>query len=349
MKRKRVFIIIVIIFIFGFAALCFKKILNKSENEMIKKTYKNENKKISAWIVYWNLDEAVKEVNELEKNINNLCYFAAYYDNKNQLIFPESTAKIFQYIEEKYGDKKWKNYLTVVNDKMIRDGVFYHKDTALLYELFKSDESIEKHTDKIISLALSGGYDGIEIDYEAIKKDMQLWRLYEKFCTFLYKKASEAGLLMRIVLEPNAPIEKLNLPKGPDYIMMCYNLYGPNTKPGPKADKEFISKLVKKMSVVPGKKEFALATGGFDWDENGQVKAVTQIQAKELIKEYNAKVLRDDKSGAIKFYYKDEKGKKHEVWYADMITINCWMDIIKGYGDYGISIWRLGGNYYEDF
>ncbi|QCX34692.1 glycosyl hydrolase [Caloramator sp. E03] len=349
MIRKRVFIVIVLIVIFGFTALCFIKILNKKENEIIKKANNNENKKVSVWAVYWDLDRVPKEVSELEKHIDNFCYFAAYYDNKNQLILPESTVKIFQYIEKKYDDKKWKNYLTVVNDKMIKDGVFSHKDTSLLYELFKSDESIKKNTNQIISLALLGGYDGIEIDYEAIKKDMQLWRLYEKFCSYLYKKSSEAGLQLRVLLEPSAPIEKLMLPEGPDYVIMCYNLHGPNTKPGPKADKEFIRKLVEKMSVIPGKKEFALATGGFDWDENGEVKAVTQLQAKEIIKEYNAETMRDDESCAIKFSYEDEKGKKHEVWYADMVTINCWIDIIEEYGSYGISIWRLGGNYYEEF
>lgn len=285
----------------------------------------------------------------IEKNIQNISYFAAYYNDKNQLIFPDETVKTFQYVRNEFKNNKWASYLTIVNDKMIKDGVFYHKDTALLYELFKSDKSIKKHADEIISLALSGGYEGIEIDYEAIKKDMELWRLYEKFCSYLYKKASEAGLHMRVVLEPNAPIEKLKLPEGPDYIMMCYNLHGPKTKPGPKADKEFIKNMVKKMSALPGHKGFALATGGFDWNENGEVKAVAQIQAKQLIKEYNSVVIRDGESYAITFSYKDEEEKKHEVWYADMITINYWMDIIAGYGDYGISIWRLGGNDYKDF
>ena len=45
----------------------------------------------------------------------------------------------------------------------------------------------------------------------------------------------------------------------------------------------------------------------------------------------------------INFKYSDEKGKEHEVWYADTETINELMKVIDDNG-YRVSIWRLGGN-----
>ncbi|MFZ5969947.1 MAG: glycosyl hydrolase [Bacillota bacterium] len=349
MIRKRVFIVIVVILILGLLETGCREITGEPEIETIEDASEQEDWKISVWAAYWDLDRVQVEVRDLEKYINNFCYFAAYFDNKNRLMLPEAATQIFQIIEEEFDGNGWMNYLTIVNDKIEEDGTFSLKDTELLYELFASDEDMDKHIDQILSLTLAGGYDGIEIDYEAIKRDMDLWRLYEKFCRKLYKKASEAGLNMRVVLEPNAPIEELTLPEGPDYIMMCYNLHGANTEPGPKADAEFIRELIEKMSGVPGNKEFAIATGGFDWNEEGKTEAVSQIQAEGLIKEYDAEAERDEESQCVKFVYEDTEGVKHEVWYADTVTLHYWMDIISESGEYGISIWRLGGNKSEEF
>lgn len=349
MIRKRVFIVISLILMLGLLETGCRKITIEPEIETVEDASGKEDRKISVWATYWDLDRILIEVHDLEEHINNFCYFAAYFDNKNQLMLPEETTQTFQTIEEDFAGNQWVNYLTIVNDKMKEDGTSSLKDTRLLYELFASDEDMDKHIDQILSLTLAGGYDGLEIDYEAIRKDMDLWKLYEKFCRKLYKKTSEVGLNMRVVLEPNAPIEELTLPEGPDYIMMCYNLHGANTEPGPKADAEFIRGLIEKMSGVPGNKEFALATGGFDWNEEGKTEAVSQIQAEGLIKQYDAEVERDEESQCIKFIYEDTEGVMHEVWYADMVTLHYWMDIISESGEYGISIWRLGGNKSEKF
>lgn len=148
---------------------------------------------------------------------------------------------------------------------------------------------------------------------------------------------------LRIILEPNTPIEDINFGEGPVYVMMCYNLHGSSTKPGEKANPEFINNLIDKMEKVPGTKEFAVASGGFDWDENGKTTSVDEKKAEELLEKYKSEKKRDSTSGCIYFEYIDESNIKHEVWYADKDTLNKWMKVISERG-HKVSLWRLGGN-----
>ena len=71
---------------------------------------------------------------------------------------------------------------------------------------------------------------------------------------------------------------------------------------------------------------------------------MTELEARQIEEEYNLVPLRDDKSHSQVSQYK-ENGIPHEVWYADKETIAFWFDEIESLGDYGLSLWRLGGNY----
>ena len=137
--------------------------------------------------------------------------------------------------------------------------------------------------------------------------------------------------------------------------MMCYNLYGYGTKPGPKADKVFLLELVDKMKKVSVNRGYALATGGFDFADNGQIKAITKQEAEEILVDYSSSnmnseaaveskitVIRDDDSKCNVFKYTDDNGINHEVWYADNVTLDYLEDILSEAGEKNISIWKLG-------
>lgn len=298
----------------------------------------------SIWITYWDIKDLESEIESIQNSIDNICYFAAYFDQDKEPFIPSQTIESFKTMKDLYGHKGYGNYLTFVNDLILKDGTSSLKDVDLLYTLFETEESMNHHIEEILSMTISEGFDGIEIDYEAIKKDIELWELFIEFVNRLYQSANEKNILVRVLLEPNVPIDMITLPEGPEYVMMCYNLYGYGTKPGPKANKGFIEDLIKKMEGLPGEINFALATGGYDFYNNGKVNALTEKEAVELIKVYNKSTMRDKESQALFFHYIDHEGISHEVWYADQETIKYWTYIIQEAGDYGISIWRMGGN-----
>ena len=97
------------------------------------------------------------------------------------------------------------------------------------------------------------------------------------------------------------------------------------------------------MKYIEGNNVFALATGGFDWGENGITKAVTEAEANEILTKYNIEAQRDDNSKYLYFNYVDEDNINHELWYADSYTLEYLAKPIIEEG-YDISLWRLGGN-----
>ena len=296
---------------------------------------------LSAWIAYWDLN-VQGELNTLDKKLKELSYFAAYFDSNNKLIIPE---KLINYYNKTKGNEYIK-YLTIVNDKINSDGGSSLKDTDLLRTLLADSNSRNKHAKEIIDLVSQYGFDGIEIDYEQIKSDMELWNNYMLFIEELYNEAQAAEIKLKVVLEPNTPFHNLEFIEGPTYVMMCYNLHGGFSEPGEKASPQFIGELIDKMETVPGNKRFAVATGGFNWGSDGKVAALSEVEARALLKEYSVKEERDDESQCLVFKYTDEVGVEHEVWYADKNTLSSWMTIIKERG-YGISLWRLGGNVFR--
>ncbi len=301
---------------------------------------------LSAWIVYWDMEGALRGIEELGGQLVSLQYFAAYFDAENQLFIPPAIEQLREKMAgagEDTGAGKAAaapaSYLTVVNDRLLPGGGSVLKDKQLLYELLADEEDQKAHIAQILALAEAGGYDGIEIDYEAIRKDMVLWQYFLDFISRLSLAAAEQGLSLRVVLEPGIPFEALDFPEGPEYVVMCYNLHGPGSLPGPKANDEFLLELARKAAALPGRRTFALASGGFDWSGD-QASALTKREAMALVVRQKAEVRRDPASQALTFSYQ-QGNTVRQVWYADSATLEHWTGLLKDQGDCGIALWRL--------
>lgn len=296
-----------------------------------------------VWYPYWDYDTATAELDNYGARVNTVCFFAAYYDVNNKAFIPEDTRNTFAQLNAsgRLGGKN--TYLTFVNDKLLNQGSSL-KDTALLYELIGDRERAAAHADEIISLTRGLGCQGIEIDYEAIKKDAALWGLFNSFVDILSEKAGAQGMPLRIVFEPSAPVSEYSWSSYPEYVMMCYNLHGYGTEPGPKADNEWLRSLCERMNALPGTVNMAFANGGFDFSANGDVKQIDYRDAKALLSAHSSTAQRDPASAAMYFAYTDENGTGHEVWYADEETITTWTGVVRNCGISRVTVWRLGGN-----
>lgn len=302
-----------------------------------------ESPDMGAWVVYWDVDTAYEEMGQFEDGLSTLCYFSAYFDENNEPFIPQGTINTVNEIKAKGIFDSHASYLTFVNDKTLAEGSSL-KDTELLYAVLGDEELAKTHAAKVLDMADELGCDGVEIDYEAIRKDKKLWGLFNEFTNILCDQAIARGMKVRILFEPSAPIEEYEWSDYPEYVMMCYNLYGYGTEPGPKANPGWIKQLVKKMEYLPGKINFALATGGFDFCEDGSIAAVNTAVAQKLEKDYGVTSERDDDSYDLVFKYTDNSGNEHEVWYADRETIKNWIDAVYQTGHSRITIWRLSGN-----
>ncbi len=299
---------------------------------------------LTAWGVYWDSEGASSEMRYLKEQLDGISYFAAYFDQYNQLFIPENISELYKSSKEALGNAETLHYLSVVNDKINSDGSSSLKDTALLYSLLADEKLRKEHINNLAKLTLENGYDGLEIDYEGIKKDEALWGYFLEFVSDLYHEANLQGLKLRVVLEPSAPIDRYDFPEGPDYVIMCYNLYGSHSGPGPKADIKFLQELSDRMKLLPSEVNFALSTGGFDWDAKGNVRSLTEEGAVELMLLYESEPVRDKESHSLVFKYTDNDRIEHEVWFADEATLTQWIKTLWDENNTKFSLWRLGGN-----
>ena len=297
---------------------------------------------LSAWLADWQWKPSIKEFSSMTDGLSSVQVFAAYFDHTDRLFYtPENVEAIPQIMKIAAKNGSVNVDLSMVNDQFKKDGSAVQKDSELITRLMATVKSRRAHINDIVGMVNEYDFDGVEIDYEKIKDED--WDNVSAFYEELYQKLKSMEKPLRIVLEPRTPIEKLNLPKGPTYVMMAYNLYGSHSGPGPKADFVFIDKMAKKMDQLPGEHVMAFATGGFDWPASGKIMALTEQEAVKLSKRSLQAPKRDAASGAVYFDYLDEKKGKHTVWYADGKTLSQWIGRSQKAGYYKIGLWRLGG------
>lgn len=295
-----------------------------------------------AWAVYWDTGALMQA--DAANLPEDVVLFECFFHENGTLVVPDEIVPMAAQIPDSRT-----SWLSFTNDVADSSGdVTEQKSVTLLGKLFENDASLDRCAEEIVAETDRQGVDGIELDFENLGQDQTLWNGYVALIRKTQDKASAAGLVLRVVLPANAPVDTLTLPGGPTYVVMCYNLYGTGTGPGPKADRAFLKKLARTFRDIPNIR-FALANGGFDWkssDSSGSgassydVSSVTTAKAESLA---SSDPKRDDGSGALTFRYQDDDGVRHTVWYADSRTLRIWRSVIRKTAgkDVKIDLWRL--------
>lgn len=298
-----------------------------------------------AWLPYWEMDAALDEADRLLGRVDTYVAFASLFDRSDRLVVPSETHAILS-ILKKPAFRKVAVYISVVNDVEVAPGDYENKSISLLRRLLQTPESQGKHIEQLMSLVDKYKPYGLELDYENIKGDTGIWSSYVGLIREVWSICQRDGVRLRVVLPWDAPLYAV-LPEGPEYSVMCYNLFGYHSGPGPKADIDFLKNICKLYLNVPGPVRMAFATGGFDW-AGGDITALTQEQSTEQLRKAGVEPKRDPFSGAMKATYQ-ESDKIHEVWYADGQTLTLWRDTCIEYGFDSFDLFRLGGNDLEDW
>ena len=294
--------------------------------------------KLSTWVVYWDTEGVEAEIESLGSNLDTIVCFEALYANDKTISHPEGCDELLNMLKEKYSDKTI--YLSYVNDYQNADGSYSQKDVDLLREIFASEDSMNTYADAIVADAKASLVDGVELDYENMRKDEALFAPYARFIEILYNKCIENELSFRVATEYQTGI-KCQLINGPEYVVMCYNLYGYGTSPGPKADMAYLAACYENFAYLEHV-VFAFSLGGFKWNGDN-VSALKENEALNLANLAGADIQREP-SGAAYYSFEEVDKTTSTVYYADGATINSWKGYIKDKGRDNFALWRLGGN-----
>ena len=157
-----------------------------------------ESTQLTIWSTYWDCAGDIEVLQDEAEKVDEISLFAASFQN-GEVTIPEPTTRMLKKIRRREQTKNKTVYLSIVND-VTENGKTTQKDTAILQKVLGTDEAAQSHAEQLVRLASENGFDGIEIDYEKIRKDLDLWQAFLKFEEKLLLLAEDAGLKVRIVL-----------------------------------------------------------------------------------------------------------------------------------------------------
>lgn len=292
----------------------------------------------SAWMTYWDYNAGKRHLISMEKPLEVVAFAAIFKDE--EVYVPNETHEMLAMLREAVS-KDTDIYLSFVNDLYLGEDEYKQKSKELLERILKNEEKKQLHIQDLIETAKELEVTGIEIDYENIRDDKNLWVEYARFIKELYETTQKESLNLRVVLSYDA-VKYTDFPEGPHYMIMCYNLYGTHSGPGPKTDIEFLEMCFTLNEVLKPNVSMAFSNNGFSWSSSGEVTAVTKTHALERAAWLNLEPQRDPKSGALHYQYIDSKELTHEVWFADDQTLECWMTLASQAGYKNHALWRYG-------
>ncbi|WP_010531249.1 glycoside hydrolase family 18 protein [Lentibacillus jeotgali] len=210
----------------------------------------------------------------------------------------------------------------------------------------------------IVNVANEVGFSDVHFDFEFLPPEDR--EAYNNFLRKAKQRLSEEGLLMSTALAPKTSAEQTGAWYGAhDYaahgeiadfvVLMTYEWgysYGPPLAVSPIDE---VRKVVNfALSVMPANK-ILLGQNlyGYDWtlpyEEGGEpAEAISPQEAITRARSQNVAIEFDQEAQAPFYTYTDSQGNNHEVWFEDARSIQAKFDMIKELGLLGISYWKLG-------
>lgn len=340
---KRAIFIFLILFIARGFTLCVNHCFAAEK-------YSFEN--VSAWFVYWNLDDGMESLAnnpDIFDQINPFYYALSRGGRiiENLPSFRENAR--FASIIKKGG---MKILPAIVNDIISADGKAKRlKDADIIHNILITGAKRKKHIKNILGLIKRYGYDGVDIDYENLYfKDRGLFTDFIKeLSAALHLKGKALTVTVQQKTEESAKdgpsaIDWAGIAQFADSIkIMCYNFSSPLSGPGPLAPPAWVEDIVvfSKKHIPLQKITIAITLGGFDWSEQ-KSRSISFDSAQETALLYKSAIKWDEVSSTPHFAYFQD-GKRHEVWFEDKRSVSEKLSILKKHGIKNLALWRLGG------
>ncbi len=201
------------------------------------------------------------------------------------------------------------------------------------------------------------GYAGVDIDFEFINPEDSI--NYAEFINFLRVNLNLYGYVVIAALAPKVSADQKGvLYEGHNYkaigeaanyvFIMAYEwgyTYGPPMAVAPiESVKNVLNYAV--TEIPPEKILMGIPSYGYDWTlpfiKGGPpAKSISNPEAVMTALKYKAEIHFDTFSQSPYFYYTDESGNIHEVWFEDAKSSLAKLRLIEMYGLSGCGYWNL--------
>lgn len=237
----------------------------------------------------------------------------------------------------------------------LEEGAF---NTELVHIILTVKAVQNKLLDQIVNIATTVGFSDVHFDFEFLPPEDK--ETYNDFLKKAKDRLSQAGLLMSTALAPKTSADQKGiLYEAHDYaahgeiadfvVIMTYE-WGYSAGPAlPVSPINEVRKVIQyALTEIPANK-ILLGQNlyGYDWtlpfiSGGKQARALSPQQAISLAREQNVAIEYDMVAQAPFFTYIDDENKQHEVWFEDARSIQAKFNLIKEKNLLGISYWKLG-------
>ncbi|WP_433959614.1 LysM peptidoglycan-binding domain-containing protein [Cytobacillus horneckiae] len=227
-----------------------------------------------------------------------------------------------------------------------------------LAEILLNDQAIQNQfLNNIVNTANKYGFRDIHFDFEFIRPEDR--EAYNQFLRKARDRFHQEGWLLSTALAPKTSAEQQgNWYEGHDYrahgeiadfvVIMTYE-WGYSGGPamavspiGPVRDVlEYAITEIPPEKILMGQNLY-----GYDWTlpfvQGSIARAISPQQAIQIAADNNVAIQYDEDAQAPFFHYTDDEGNRHEVWFEDARSIQAKFNLIKELGLRGMSYWKLG-------
>lgn len=224
-------------------------------------------------------------------------------------------------------------------------------------QIFASAEITSQLIQNIVTTAENGGYRYIDIDFEFIPAKDAL--PYSNFIGKLRESANARGIKVVVALAPKTSENQqgllyeghlyYELGNNADYVLlMTYEwgyTFGPPQAVAP-IDK--VRRVVEyAVSEIPSEKILlGIPNYGYNWKlpyvRGGDgAPSIGNAEAITLAAQYRQDIRFDTTAQAPYFYYTDETGTQHVVWFEDARSVLAKLNLVSEFNLAGISVWNI--------
>jgi spore germination protein len=305
----------------------------------------------SAWLPYWDLDDA----------------YRAVVANADLI----RTASPFWYVARSctsIGAQQGAGQLSVVNGLRARGisvvpTISSTLGPAAAISCFGTARTRRAHVAAVMSVVRSRRYDGIDLNYEqlalttspttarrvraaysAMVTDVcaALRAAHRQCVVTVMPRTDDSYAVWRSKLTPAVYDYRALGAAATTLRVMAYDQHAPNTAPGPVGGYPWTSAVAgyTRSRVSPGKVELGAPLYGRDW-RAGTATTVSAPQARALAASHHRPVLYDTTQRAPHFTY-TSGGTSHTVWFSDAASVRERFRLARSSGFRGSALWAPG-------
>jgi spore germination protein YaaH len=309
---------------------------------------------VNGWLPYWSMDESLESVTDN----------ADLWSSASPFWYQATGATTLRR-HRGAGDRAVVDALRDENIAVI-PSVTESLDTLAMAALLRGAGQRAAHVRMLTDLVTTNGYDGIDLDYEAMnfggtRANRQAVRAGFVTLVAELKTALDAeDKVLTVTVGPRTRADDPNwlvfdyhgIAAAADRVrIMTYDYHWRGGRPGAVAPLTWVEKvLTYAVTAIPaGKIEAGVPLYGYDWpadptqsDGYGNAATLTQAGAERLRERHHAPRQRSAATAAPSFTYTDPNGVHHQVWYNDAESTRAKTALIEKYALRGLAFWAVG-------